>query len=192
MNDTKRPIKPRRFVGRKSELKYIQKAANAGEAAILVVYGRRRIGKTELIEHALHDRNLIKLEGVEDGDTQAQQYRVLYQLSKVFNDPHITHMRFHTWLELFDFIASKVSAGVWTLYLEEVQWLAEYTQSKVGTEVIDEFEQKLLQMPHTKGKTIEKVLISASGATDALIARAYFDRVITLEDIFHFLESKLQ
>ena len=39
-------------------------------------------------------------------------------------------------------------------------------------------------MPDAKDKTIEKVLITASGATDALLARGYFDRIITLEDIF--------
>src|SRR3569832_89331 len=121
-----------RFVGREDEIQYIKKAAGLGEAAILVVYGRRRIGKTELIEHALHDRNLLKLEGVEDGNTQAQMVRVLYQLSKALNDKHLTYMRFDTWLELFDFIASKISVGKWTLYLEEVQWLAEYKNELIS------------------------------------------------------------
>ncbi|MFI5344112.1 MAG: ATP-binding protein, partial [Chlamydiales bacterium] len=107
------------FVGREDEIKRIKEAAEANEANILVVYGRRRVGKTELIEHTLHKRNLIKLEGVEDGDTQAQMYRVLYQLSKALNDKYITSMRFNTWMELFDFIASKISQGQWTLYLEE-------------------------------------------------------------------------
>ena len=59
-----------------------------------------------------------------------------------------------------------------------------YTQSKTGIEVIEEFEKKLSHIPDLKSKTIEKVLISASGGTDALLGRAYFDRIITLEDIF--------
>ena len=121
-----------RFVGRKDEIKYIKGAAGLGEAAILIVYGRRRVGKTELIEYVLHDRNLLKLEGVEDGNTQAQMVRVLYQLSKALNDKDITHMRFNTWLELFDFIASKISVGKWTLYLEELQWLAEYKNELIS------------------------------------------------------------
>lgn len=120
------------FIGRKSEKEYILEAANAGEASILVVYGRRRVGKTELIEHILHGRNLIKLEGVEDGDTQAQMYRVLYQLSKALNDQYITRMQFKTWLELFDFIASKLPSGKCTLYLEELQWLAEYKNELIS------------------------------------------------------------
>ena len=121
-----------RFVGRKEEIKYITNASNTDEASILVVYGRRRIGKTELIEHVLIKRNLLKLEGVEDGDTKAQMVRVLYQLSKALNDRHVANMHFNTWLELLDFIASKVSVGIWTLYLEEVQWLAEYKNELIS------------------------------------------------------------
>jgi AAA+ ATPase superfamily predicted ATPase len=120
------------FVGRENEIKCIMQAAQAKEASILVVYGRRRIGKTELIEHTLHHRNLLKLEGVEDGDTKSQMHRVLYQLSKAFNDAHIARMQFDTWLELFDFIASKIAHGTWTLYLEELQWLAEYKNELVA------------------------------------------------------------
>ena len=121
-----------RFVGRKEELKYIEGVLQTKEANILIVYGRRRIGKTELLEHALGERNLLKLEGVEDGDTKAQMVRVLYQLSKALGDPYITHMQFNNWLELFDFIASKISSGIWTLYLEEVQWLAEYKNELIS------------------------------------------------------------
>ena len=64
-----------------------------------------------------------------------------------------------------------------------------YTWSKSGTEVVDEFEKKLQRIPDLRGKTIEKVLITASGASDALLKLSYFDRIITLEDIF--LHSKL-
>src|SRR3569832_422189 len=114
------------FIGRASEIKTIERASNSHDASILVVYGRRRVGKTELIEHTLRQRGLIKLEGVENSDSKDQRYRVLYQLSKALNDKDITHMRFNTWMELFDFIAEKISKGKWTLYLEEVQWLADY------------------------------------------------------------------
>ncbi|MFI5344498.1 MAG: ATP-binding protein, partial [Chlamydiales bacterium] len=59
-----------------------------------------------------------------------------------------------------------------------------YTLAKTGVEVIEEFEKKLRSMVNPKNKTIEKVLISASGANDSLIAQGYFDRIITLEEIF--------
>lgn len=120
------------FIGRQDEKKCILEAARAKEASIIVVYGRRRVGKTELIEHTLSERNLIKLEGVESGNTKAQMARALYQLSKAVGDPKITRMLFNTWLEFFDFVADKISEGTWTLYLEEVQWLAQYKDELIS------------------------------------------------------------
>ncbi len=61
-----------------------------------------------------------------------------------------------------------------------------YLQAKVDTSIIEEFERKLVLLANPKKHSIEKVLISAEGATEALIARGYFDRVITLEDFFNF------
>lgn len=115
-----------KFIGRLPELQHIAQAANSHEASILIVYGRRRIGKTELIEHALRDRHLIKLEGVEGGDTKTQIHRVMYQLSQALKDPLISRLQFDHWFECFDFIADKLAQGQWTLYFEEVQWLANY------------------------------------------------------------------
>lgn len=59
-----------------------------------------------------------------------------------------------------------------------------YTIGKTEVEVIEEFEKKLRLLPDLGSKTIEKVLITASGASDALLAQGYFDRIITLENIF--------
>ena len=59
-----------------------------------------------------------------------------------------------------------------------------YTIGKTGVEVVEEFEKKLQMLSDVSGKTIEKVLISASGASEGLLQLGYFDRIITLEDIF--------
>ena len=50
--------------------------------------------------------------------------------------------------------------------------------------VMQEFESKLMQFPNKRKYTIQKVLISANGATKSLMDSGYFDRVITLEDLF--------
>jgi len=57
-------------------------------------------------------------------------------------------------------------------------------QNKVGTKVIEEFEKKLTRFPNRQNKTIHKVLISAEGADQALVDRAYFDNIISLDDLF--------
>lgn len=59
-----------------------------------------------------------------------------------------------------------------------------YSQSKIGIGIIEEFERKLELSSFQKRKTIQKVLVTTEGANDALLARHYFDRVITLEELF--------
>lgn len=59
-----------------------------------------------------------------------------------------------------------------------------YAQAKIGTGVIEEFERKLELFPNHKRKTIQKVLVTTEGASDALLTRHYFDHIITLDDLF--------
>jgi hypothetical protein len=56
-----------------------------------------------------------------------------------------------------------------------------YTQHAIGTAAIDEFEKKCALLKNNQNKTLHKVLISASGADNALMNAHYFDEVITLD-----------
>ena len=42
-----------RFIGRKDELKKIDKVIHADEMNFTLIYGRRRVGKSELVSQAL-------------------------------------------------------------------------------------------------------------------------------------------
>ncbi|MCK5884650.1 MAG: hypothetical protein KAG61_13250 [Bacteriovoracaceae bacterium] len=53
------------FVGRKKQIKKLQEVDSDKEASVVVVKGRRRIGKTELIEQYYKDRNVLKFEGIQ-------------------------------------------------------------------------------------------------------------------------------
>lgn len=44
-----------------------------GSASLLIVYGRRRVGKAELIEHIYQARHLLKFEGLEGYSQDKQQ-----------------------------------------------------------------------------------------------------------------------
>jgi uncharacterized protein len=58
-----------------------------------------------------------------------------------------------------------------------------YLQIKVSTNIIDEFEKKIALLPVKSNKTIHKVLICNMGAEKSLLNRAYFDNIITCDDI---------
>jgi AAA+ ATPase superfamily predicted ATPase len=114
------------FLGRQEEKRTLLEVDAHPEASIVVVYGRRRVGKTELLEQTFRERNLIKFEGLEGEGTARQMKHVLYQLARYADDRAIERLRFTRWIEFFDYLARFVEHGVWTLYFEELQWLASY------------------------------------------------------------------
>lgn len=120
------------FIGRSNELEDLKQIGNAGEASIIVVYGRRRVGKTELLEQAFRDRNILKFEGIENAPHEQQMHNVLWQFSIYANDPLLAKLNMHSWKEIFKLIADKTQIGTWTIYLEELQWLANYNDELIS------------------------------------------------------------
>lgn len=120
------------FVGRKSEIRFLKNLEGGDEASILIVYGRRRVGKTELLEHVFRKRNMLKFEGLEGQSAEAQREQVLYELARQVGDPILAKIKTTHWKEVFEVVARSVQSGERTLYFEEVQWLACYQENFVS------------------------------------------------------------
>lgn len=114
------------FVGRFDVRTSLAELPQADRAQILIVYGRRRVGKTELIEQVYRERNILKFEGIEGANESKQMVEVMRQLSEYTDQPLLAKIPVQTWQEVFQYIAQVTSTGIWTIYFEEVQWLANY------------------------------------------------------------------
>ncbi len=124
--------KMEKFVGRSAEYKRLTAIGQASEPAILVVYGRPRVGKTELLEQVFATRNILKFEGIRGKSQDEQRTHVLWQLSEYMQDPLLSKLKMDTWVEVFKLICDCVPEGKWTIYFEEVQWLADYKDTFVS------------------------------------------------------------
>lgn len=120
------------FINRCTEQKTLAELSRANEAVILMVYGRRRVGKTELIEHCYQERNLLKFEGIENKPEEVQRQHVMRQLAKYTDEPLLKDIRTTCWLDVFDYIHKYTQTGTWTIYFEEVQWLANYADNFIS------------------------------------------------------------
>ncbi len=58
------------FIGREKELDELDKMYNSDKFEFVVIYGRRRVGKTALITHFINDKNNIYFMGVESNEKQ--------------------------------------------------------------------------------------------------------------------------
>lgn len=120
------------FIGRVFEQQKIQSIKNAGQASILIVYGRRRVGKTELLERLFGGKNMFKFEGIEGRSQEGQIEAFLYQLARYVGDPKIAKLCLNRWMEAFDLLIPYIKTGCRALYFEEVQWLANYSEEFVS------------------------------------------------------------
>lgn len=114
------------FIGREFEVERLKQLGQSSESSIVVVHGRRRVGKTTLIEHVYSKRNLWKFEGVENQDKKYQIKSFLKFLAKYSGNKLYEELSFTSWREPLLKLAELVSSGVHTIFFEELQWLACY------------------------------------------------------------------
>lgn len=121
-----------KFIGRTTELAQIHAACKTGEASLIVVYGRRRVGKTTLIEKAFSETRVLKFEGIEGKPEVYQIAQFATTLRKHFPNAKVQRATPMSWTEAFELLADCVVKGKWTVYLEELQWMANYRSDLIS------------------------------------------------------------
>lgn len=83
------------FVGRKNELKLIEDAYRSGKDELVVLYGRRRIGKSSLVKQFAGKKSFFyEFEALEGETTRRQIEHFSQQLQKQVDDPILDSVRF--------------------------------------------------------------------------------------------------
>ncbi len=114
------------FVGRKFELGQLNGFYREETGRILVLYGRRRIGKSALIQQFLRGKKSLYFEGLEHETTPNQIKNFTFHLANQLNQPHLKKTKFDSWVGLFDFMTQNVfiKNKKVVFVLDELQWLA--------------------------------------------------------------------
>jgi hypothetical protein len=60
-----------------------------------------------------------------------------------------------------------------------------FTEAPVDLQIIKDFERKVMTLKAPKKFSIEKVLISANGATEAVHESEYFHKILKIEDLLY-------
>ena len=112
------------FVGRKSELRKLTALSAKQVASLVVVRGRRRIGKSRLIMEFAKGKKLIKFSGLapEKGMTaKDQRENFVDQLLMQFNGPRLAT---DNWNYLFYVLAEILGDQECILLFDEISWMA--------------------------------------------------------------------
>lgn len=117
------------LIGRNTELKYLEKVYRSKEAEFVVLYGRRRVGKTFLIRQFFKQKKCLffQVTGLQKGNLTTQLTHFAEALSTTFT--HGIEIKTpETWEDAFksltQFIENSSSTGKTAIFLDELPWLA--------------------------------------------------------------------
>jgi hypothetical protein len=112
------------FIGRAAELAELRRLLTSRQANLVIVEGRRRIGKSRLVEEFGRGRRLLQFVGLAPAagtDAQTQRDEFSRMLSQQTGLPKLTS---DDWGTLFQLLARESSRGRAIILLDEISWMA--------------------------------------------------------------------
>ena len=108
-----------KFVDREEEMKYLNSEYNKKESSLVVLYGRRRIGKTSLIKEFGKDKEMIYFLATEESETQNMK-----QLSTmVFEQMNLSSVVANDWDSIFKLLVNVKTKHKKVIVIDEFQYL---------------------------------------------------------------------
>lgn len=128
-------MKQTAFVGRTAELSLLQRLWASPAAALLILYGRRRVGKTRLLTHWMQQTASRALYWVAEPSSAADQLRSFSQA--VYNFAHPQHLApddftYANWPQVWQQIADLAARERLALFIDEFTYLLETDPSVAG------------------------------------------------------------
>jgi AAA+ ATPase superfamily predicted ATPase len=113
------------FIGRRNELRCLEKAYTDAASAFLPIYGRRRVGKSELILHFIKNKPSLYFAGSR-APTAVQLSEFMMSASIVLEKPHLAFLQARDWKAAFrSVLADWKGPRKLILVLDEFQWMVE-------------------------------------------------------------------
>jgi uncharacterized protein len=124
------------FVGRSRELEVLDNLWVSPKATLLILYGRRRVGKTRLLTHWLQQQEDRGLYWVAEPTSALAQLRAFSQALMSFLDPQVEvppDFTFSSWELALRQLALNAQNRRLSLFIDEVTYLIDVNPDFVGT-----------------------------------------------------------
>ncbi len=111
------------FVGRKNELAFLEKLYNSDKFEMLIMHGRRRVGKSYLLGHfaKLHQKNTIYFTGDKTSEKSNVQ-TFCEELNRVLNAGDFIKS-FEQWSDVYSFLKDRVIQERLVIIIDEFTYL---------------------------------------------------------------------
>lgn len=110
-----------KIIGRKDEIKRLREYVSSNRSEFVVVYGRRRVGKTFLIKELFENQFVFRMTGKENASLSAQ----LVNFSYAMNDFFCVNANAKNWDDAFRQLSKALEqqpAGAKIIFIDELPW----------------------------------------------------------------------
>lgn len=116
-----------KFINRDEELKSLNDKWDENRSHFIIIYGKRRVGKTELIKQFIKAKEAVYF--LADKRTEIEQLREFGRLmGDFFKDSMLRDRGFNDWLEVFKYLKEK-NRGKFILAIDEYPYLVEVNKA---------------------------------------------------------------
>lgn len=123
------------FVGRQAELQVLDDLWRSGKAELLILYGRRRVGKTRLLTHWLRSSQPRAVFWVAEPTSSAEQLRAFSQTLYNFENPASPApeaFSYASWRQAFEQLARLAQTERLAVVIDEFTYLLEIEPGLAG------------------------------------------------------------
>lgn len=177
------------FIGREKELKQLNAAYNSGRKELGVIYGRRRIGKTRLIDQFVSDKNHIFYQAKEDS-SYGNLRSFSYEINKLMSLP--INFIYSNWQEALDALSAYFKGKRFVLCIDEYPFITKQDSSfsSIIQEYFDHSENNLMLL--ISGSDVSLLKNEIQNKESPLYKRKTFEmniQKLPLEEAILFLKN---
>jgi uncharacterized protein len=113
------------MIGRETQTKQLQAALNSSKSAFIALTGRRRVGKTYLVDEVFKKNMCLRVTGVQDGDTKTQIINFTQKIAEYSGTAVVSVPK--NWQEVFlllkNYLKTLSAKKKHVLFLDELPWI---------------------------------------------------------------------
>lgn len=183
------------FIGRKREIKRLNRLKELNKSTLAVIKGRRRVGKSTLVKEFAKGKDFISISGNPPAmgiTAQKQRDEFADQLCTQLNLPRVT---FLTWSDAFRFLGELIHDKEIVVLLDEISWMGGLDPSFLGSlktwwdQYGSQKKRLILILCGSVSTWIEENILCSTGFVGRIALVIHLCPLSLLESI-HFLKKK--
>ena len=131
----------KQFLDREKELRSLNTRYESNRAEFSIIYGRRRIGKSRLIDEFIQNKKGARLLAREESEKMTLE-RFSKDLADLFEDDTLSHTTLPDWDSFFEYITKKTQNERYVIAIDEFPYIVE--QNSTFPSILQDFWDRSL------------------------------------------------